>query len=1078
MFKKIPNQVSFVALEHDMLRLWEEKKSFEALRRKNAGKPRWSFLDGPITANNAMGVHHAWGRTYKDVYQRFNAMKGFDQRFQNGFDCQGLWVEVEVEKELGFKTKRDIDAFGLAEFVERCKERVRKYAAIQTRQSLRLGQWMDWENSYFTMSDENNYTIWSFLKKCHERGFIYRGRDSMPWCPRCATGISQQEMHEGYKEITQDAVVVRLPLRGRKGEYLLVWTTTPWTLAANVACAVNPDLPYAKVKQSDAVYYLAKSRLDELKSRGPCELLGEIPGRQMEGWTYDGPFDELPAAAPAAAAHRVILWDEVSGEEGTGIVHIAPGCGKEDYDLSLTQNLPVLAPIDELGIYVEGYGPLSGKAAADVADDIFAGLRRKGYYYKKEPYTHNYPHCWRCKTALLFRNVDEWYINMSWRDDIKKVADQIRWIPEWGRDQESDWLTNMRDWMISKKRYWGLALPIFRCKCGWFDVIGGKEELKARAVEGWPEFEGHSPHRPWVDAVKIRCAKCGEKVSRIPDVGNPWLDAGIVPYSTARYNTDRGYWGQWIPADFVCESFPGQFRNWFYALLAMSTMMENVRPFKTLLGYALVRDEKGEEMHKSGRNAILFDDVAEKMGCDVLRWVYCRHNPSNNLNFGWSLGDTARRQFFNTLWNVYAFFTNYARLDGFDPATPQVPVADRPDIDRWLMSDLQLLIRTANDRLANYDAAGFIKRAEKFVDDLSNWYVRRNRRRFWRAASGTVPFSTVAEKRDCPPPSAASSDKDKLAAYQTLYEALVTLCKLCAPVIPFVTEAIYQNLVAEQDAEAPHSVHLCDFPVERKELIDEPLSEEMDVVIGAVSAVLGMRTSAQLRVRQPLRELIVVTTDGAVVEALRRFETQVLEELNVKKLTLKPSAEGIEQFEIKPRMDLLGPRHKGLAGKVTAALKSLNPKDVARHIAEKQDITINVGGAEVRVSPDEIAVRRAMPPNLVASDLRGLAAGAAATLILDTEVTPDLRDEGWARDTVRHIQQLRKEMDLNIEDRINLRWSTDPACGTDLARAIEKWSKYIAAETLGVSFEPTLAAREHKTIDIDGVELRVQIEKA
>ncbi len=1065
MFRKIPNRISFVDLEHEILRFWDEKKSFDALRRKNSGPAsagRWSFLDGPITANNAMGVHHAWGRTYKDVFQRFNAMRGFDQRYQNGFDCQGLWVEVEVEKELGFKTKRDIDAFGLAAFVERCKERVRKYAAVQTQQSIRLGQWMDWENSYFTMTDENNYTIWSFLKKCHSRGFIYRGRDTMPWCPRCATGISQQEMHEGYKEITQDAVVVRLPLRGRlgsaaafavagKGEYLLVWTTTPWTLSANVACAVSPDLPYVKVKQEEAVYFLARSRLDELKSHGPYEVIGEIPGRQMEGWMYDGPFDELPAVAPAIAAHRVILWDEVSAEEGTGIVHIAPGCGKEDYDLSRTLNLPVLAPIDELGVYPPeaGYGPLTGKAAADVAEEIFASLRQKGYYYKKEPYTHNYPHCWRCKTALLFRNVDEWYINMSWRDDIKNITDQIRWIPEWGRDQEIDWLTNMRDWMISKKRYWGLALPIFCCKCGWFDVIGSREELKQRAVEGWAEFEGHSPHRPWVDAVKIKCAKCGEKVSRIPDVGNPWLDAGIVPYSTVRYNTDRDYWREWMPADFVCESFPGQFRNWFYALLAMSTMMENAPPFKTLFGYALVKDEKGEELHKSGPNAILFDDVAEKMGCDVLRWVYCRANPSNNLCFAWALGDTTRRQFFNTLWNVYAFFTNYARLDGFDPAVAPVPVADRPDIDRWLLSDLQLLIGAANDRLANYDVAGFVKRAEKFVDDLSNWYVRRNRRRFWRAKG--------------------QDDRDKLAAHQTLYEALVTLCKLCAPMIPFVTEAMYQNLVAEQHPAAPHSVHLCDFPVERKELIDAPLSRQMDAVIATVSAVLAMRTASQLRVRLPLKELIVVTIDEATVEALRRFETQVLEELNVKRLTLKPNAEGLEQFEIKPRMDLLGPKHKGLAGKVGAALKSLDGAEVARHIAERRDIALNVGGAEVRIAPDEVEVRRQMPANLLAGDLRN------ATLILDTEVTPDLRDEGWARDTVRHIQQLRKETDLNIEDRIHLRWSTDSA---DLARAIEKWSHYIAAETLSVSFESTLDKGEHKSLDIDGIALTVKIEKA
>jgi isoleucyl-tRNA synthetase len=1049
LFKKVATDVNFVEQEHETLRFWEASKTFDALRAKNANGPRWSFLDGPITANNPMGVHHAWGRTYKDVFQRFHAMKGHHQRYQNGFDCQGLWVEVNVERELGFKTKRDIEAYGLARFVEACKERVRKYADVQTKQSIRLGQWMDWDNSYFTMTDENNYTIWSFLKKCHERGLVYRGRDSMPWCPRCGTGISQQEMHEGYQEITQDSVIVRMPLRGRTNEYLLVWTTTPWTLAANVAAAVNPDLAYAKVKQKDAVYYIAKSRLHEMKPHGPYEVVGEITGAQMEGWTYDGPFDELPAAAPAVKAHRIIMWPEVSSEEGTGIVHIAPGCGKEDYDLSLQLGLPTIAPIDESGVYFEGYGFLTGKVASEVEEAVFASLRENGYYYKKEPYSHSYPHCWRCKTALLFRNVDEWYINMSWRDDIKKITDAIRWIPGWAHDQEMDWLTNMRDWMISKKRYWGLALPIYQCECGWFDVIGSKSELKERAVEGWAEFEGHSPHRPWVDAVKIACGKCGKPVSRIRDVGNPWLDAGIVPYSTVKYNEDREYWRKWIPADFVCESFPGQFRNWFYALLAMSTMMEDIPPFKTLFGYALVRDDKGEELHKSGPNAILFDDAAERLGCDVLRWVYCRQNPFNNLCFSWSLGDLTRRDVFNKLWNVYAFFANYARLDGFDPSSPQVPMAQRSDIDRWLLSDLQLLARAAEDRYSNYDVASFVKQAEKFLDNLSNWYVRRNRRRFWRAKG--------------------QGDQDKFAAYQTLYEALVTLCKLCAPVIPFVTEQMYQNLVADQDASAPKSVHLCDFPQVKADLIDEPLSTQMDIVTSVVSAALGLRKESQIRVRQPLKQLLVISHDDAAVAALRRFEEQILDELNVKELAIKPSAEGIENYEIKPRMDLLGPKYKGAAGRVGAALKALNASDVARRVSEGKEVAVNVGGAEFVLLPSEINVKREMPAHMLAADVGG------TTLVLDIEVTPELRGEGWARDTVRQIQQLRKEMDLNIEDRIRLRYE---AFNADLAKTIESWAKYIAAETLCVEMTTGVREGQFKCVDIDGNELHLQVEKA
>jgi isoleucyl-tRNA synthetase len=1048
-FTKVPTQVSFVELEHEMLALWERDGTFEKLRRQNAGKPPWSFLDGPITANDEMKVHHAWGRTYKDCYQRFHAMRGHELRYQNGFDCQGLWVEVEVEKELGFRTKRDIEEYGLARFVERCKERVRRFSAIQTEQSVRLGYWMDWDDSYYTMSEENNYTIWRFLKECHERGLIYRGRDSMPWCARCGTGISQHEMHEGYREVTDVSVVVRLPLRGREGEHLLVWTTTPWTLTSNVACAVHPDLTYARARQDGEVYYLAESRLEEMKSRGDCELLGTMPGAELVGWAYDGPFDELPAAAPAVEAHRVIEWNLVSGEEGTGIVHIAPGCGKEDYDLSRLLGLPVIAPIDESGVFLDGFGPFTGMSAFEVAEPVFESLREKGYYYKKEPYTHSYPHCWRCKEPLLFRNVAEWYIDMSWRREIMDVARRIRWIPDWGLDRELDWLMNMRDWMISKKRYWGLALPIWRCgECGWFDVIGGREELKERAVEGWDEFDGHSPHRPWIDAVKVACGECGRPVARIADVGNPWLDAGIVPYSTVRYNTDRAYWEKWIPADFVTECFPGQFRNWFYSLLAMSTMMEGIEPFRTLLGHALVQDEEGREMHKSWGNAIEFNEAADRMGCDVMRWVFCRQNPVNNLRFGWHIGDETRRKVFNTLWNVYAFFCNYARLDGFEPTAEPVPVEERQDIDRWLLSDLQLLVQVANDSLADFEVASLVRRAERFIDDLSNWYVRRNRRRFWRARG--------------------QEDRDKLAAYQTLHEALVTLCGVLAPVIPFLTEAMYRNLVAEQDPDAPQSVHLCDYPEPDEGLLDEELSADMGMVIDAVSAVLSMRNAAGVRVRQPLPRVVVVAGERAR-RALERFEAHLLDEVNVKGLEFRDDLGELEQFRVAPRMDRLGPRLRGDAGQAAEALGRMDPAEVARAVEAAEAVSVGLDGRHVEVQPSEVDVERVMPEGVLSAETD------AGTVLLDTEITPELRAEGLARDTVRHVQQYRKELDLNIEDRIHLRWRAD---SEELRAAVERWRDYVMGETLALRMEPGLEEGPSKSVQIGGAELTVQIAKA
>jgi len=1049
MFEPVPTQPDLIPGEHAVLKFWAENETFNKVRAKNENGPVWSFLDGPITANNPMGVHHAWGRTYKDVFERYHAMMGHRQRYQNGFDCQGLWVEVEVEKELGFKTKKDIEEYGIARFVEKCKERVRTYSAIQTEQSIRLGYWMDWDNSYYTMTDENNYTIWRFLRKCHDRGLIYKGTDVMPWCPRCGTGISQHEMHEGYREVTDPSIIVRMPIRGREKEYLLVWTTTPWTLAANVACAVHPDLPYSKVEQDGEVYYLGRNCVGQMQDKGAFKVLKDVPGSELLGLEYDGPFDELPASADAKAAHRVVAWSMVSDDEGTGIVHIAPGCGKEDFDLlGGLGGFPVIAPLNEAGVYVDGFGPLSGKFAGDVKDDVFASLREKGMYYKGGPYTHSYPHCWRCSTALLFRHVHEWYVNMSWRDEIKEVAKQVRWIPEWGLDRELDWLDNMRDWMISKKRYWGLALPIFECECGWFDVIGSRDELKERAVAGWDEFDGHTPHRPHIDAVRVKCGKCGKEAPRIKDVGNPWLDAGIVAYSTVNYSTDREYWAKWIPADLVTECFPGQFRNWFYAMLAMSTMMENVPPFKTLLGHALVRDEKGEEMHKSSGNAIWFEHAAEKMGVDVMRWIFCRHNPVNNLNFGYGIGKETERKVINTLWNVYVFLANYARLDGFDPGGEQVPVAERQDLDRWLLSNLQLLIARAHDAMGNYLMHGFVEQTERFIDGLSNWYVRRSRRRFWRT-------------RD-------ESDRDKLAAYQTLYAALVTLCKLIAPICPFVTERIYQNLVRGADPAAPESVHLCDYPQADEALIDEGLSKQMDCVTEVVSAALGLRSAKQLRVRQPLAEMSVFSKDAELRAGVERFQEHIKDELNIKSVTVA-EAPSLARKVIAD-LSRLGPRFGKNAGRVNAAIKSMNQDELASALERNAaGFSIEIEGESFPVLLEDVTIEQEWPEELAHAEEHNF------IVALNTELTDELVAEGMARDIVRHVQQLRKDAGLEMNERVRLRYDTGHEA---LASAVERWTDYIKAETLALSVDRGLLDEPDRAAKVGGFDVTLAITQA
>jgi len=882
--------MDFPEQEKKILKFWQDKDIFNKLREKNKGKQPWSFLDGPITANNPMGVHHAWGRSYKDLFRRYKAMNGFDLRYQNGFDCQGLWVEVEVEKELGFESKKDIEEYGIERFVKKCKDRVLKYSKIQTEQSKRLGMWADWGNSYFTMSDENNYAIWHFLKKCKENGFLYKGKDSVPWCPRCGTSISQHEiLTEEYKEVSHKAVYFSLPVLGQKNTYFLAWTTTPWTLPGNVALAVHPDLDYAKVRDKKGDEYILLRKKANLIEGG--KLLETMSGKSLRAMKYEGLFDDLPEVKKSLGKyeHAVILWKEVEEEEGTGIVHIAPGCGSEDFHLSKENKLPVIDLSNQESRYRRGFGELEGKVANtdEVRELIFEKLKNR--IFKIEDYVHRYPVCWRCKSELIFRVVDEWYISMSeLREPLIESAKKIEWLPSFGLEREIDWLKNMQDWLISKKRYWGLALPIFECSCGNFDVIGSKEELKKRAVSGWKEFEGHSPHRPHVDKIKIKCSACSKLVSRIPDVGTPWLDAGIVPFSTMGYFTDKKYWQKWFPADFITESFPGQFKNWFYVLLVMSQVLENCPPFKTVLGFATVVDEKGEEMHKSKGNAIWFDEGVERIGADVMRWMYAKQNPYSNMRFGYNIGKENQRKLL-TLWNCYTFFNTYK----------SGRQGEEELLEKWILSRFNKLIKKAKESLDKFDAASASNAIEHFfIEDLSLWYIRRSRKRFEKAE-------------------------------KTLFQVLINLVKLIAPLLPFTAESLYQKI---KEDSMPESVHLCDFPEFNQKMINQGLEKQMEEVREIVSLGLAERAEKKIKVRQPLSALKV---KGKEME--------------------------------KELVDLI----KG----------ELNVKEVVF---------------------DETFTKR---------------------VELDTEITPELKEQGLVREIIRQIQMMRKKAKLTPKDKTMLYFS-------------------------------------------------------
>jgi isoleucyl-tRNA synthetase len=1105
MFKEVKSTVNFPKLEHRILKFWKDTDAFEKRVALNQGKKRWSFIDGPITANNPMGVHHAWGRTYKDVFQRYRAMNGFELRYQNGFDCQGLWIEVEVERNLGFKSKRDIESYGIAKFVKRCKQRALRYAAMQVEQSIRLGYWMNWDNpqllreladrlenqevmtiqgstgpvsdrvenivsrlgtpelggSYFTFSDENNYTIWAVLKRCHERGWIYKGRDVMPWCPRCSTALSQHEIvTEGYREITHVAVTLKFPLRGRPNEALLVWTTTPWTLSSNVAAAVHPDMTYVKVRNRTETLYLAKAALDRAFAKENYEVIEELMGADMLDWTYIGPFDELAAEQKLEAvdAHRIIPWEEVSEVEGTGIVHIAPGCGKEDLELGKQYDLPAVAPLNEFGVFVDGFGWLTGTHVYESATPIIENLKEKGLLFKLEDYTHRYPVCWRCDSELVFRLVDEWFISMGTKLDkplekisekekkenlryqIMEVAKQVRWIPDFGLRQELDWLRNMEDWMISKKRYWGLALPIWKCpKCGNFEVIGSKEELKSRAVDGWKDFEGHTPHRPWIDMVKIKCSRCGAVVSRIPDVGNPWLDAGIVAYSTLNYRHDRGYWEKWFPADLICESLPGQFRNWFYSMLAMSTILERRPPFRTCFGHGQVQDEKGQEMHKSSGNMIEFDDAAETIGADVMRWIYCRSRPEKNLLFGYTLAEEVKRRFLIPLWNVYSFFVTYANLDEW---TPKDATTEYSLLDRWILSKLQVLVQDVTNCLEKYDAFSATASLEQFMDELSKWYVRRSRRRFWKS----------------------EADTDKKTGYTTLYTCLTTIVKLLAPFLPFLAEEMYQNLVCSVKPNDPKSVHHNDWPLADVRLIDEKLMVDMDLAVKICGLGRSARNKAGIKLRQPLKEVKVVAEE-AMLERLKGFTDLVKDELNVKELVLTTQERELVDYEVLLLPDLLGKKYGKLFPKLCATVATMDVNPLLQTLKKDQSVKVEVDGDVITLLLKEVEVRTQPKEGYTMEEEQGIIVGVYAV------VTEELKKEGLAREIVRRIQNQRKDAGFDIADQIEVYYEAGPR----LCKVFITHGDYIASETLSISIRKAELPEEAYVADykIDGESLRI-----
>jgi isoleucyl-tRNA synthetase len=1011
MFRPLPPVPDHPALEQEILDWWEERRIFEQLREQNQGGPRWSFVDGPVTANKTLGVHTAWGRALKDVFQRYKALRGFDQRYQNGFDCQGLWIEVGVERELGLNSKQEIEEYGLAEFSRKCREKVVWAASELTRGSKRLGQWMDWGNDYFTFSDTNIEYIWRFLAHVHVRGWLYKGHRSTEWCPRCGTSISAHELVGNYEDRTDPSLFVRFPLLDRPGESLAVWTTTPWTLPGNVAAAVNPEAQYGRRESGEwvAVARYEHNRFEEA-----------LPGADLVGWRYEGPFDGLPAAA--GLEHRVIPWDGVSLEEGTGIVHIAPGCGAEDFELSGVHDLPVLMPVDEAGRFYPQFGWLHGLSTVEAAEQISADLAERGRLIDAGEVVHRFPFCWRCHTPLIFRIADDWFISMEeLRPQALAANETVRWTPAYFAKRMEDWLRNMGDWNISRRRYFGLPLPFYPCSCGHLTVVGSRAELEAKATAGLEGLE--ELHRPWVDDVTIRCDACGdEAVRRIPEVGDVWLDAGIVPFSTLGWQNERwiesgyatgasaglsgadlpdhAYWEKWFPADWVSE-MREQIRLWFYSQLIMSVALVGRAPFQEVLGYEKMLDEHGREMHGSWGNLIPAEEAFARMGADVMRWQFCGQPPDRNLLFGYGPAHEIKRRLL-TLWNSVSFLVTYANIEGWKPRYADLeggPAGELRPLDRWLLARSQALVEEATAALEEQLTVRLVRAFEGFLDDLSNWYVRRSRRRFW------------------------DGDEPALA---TLWYALVQALRAVSPVMPFLADHLWRNLVAEACPDAPESVFLAGWPEPTEALADRRMLEEVAAVRRVVELGRQARSRADIKLRQPLRRLSV---EGA--EAAKGHEAEIADELRIKEVEF--GSLPASRVRLKPNLPLLGPRlGKGLR-EVRKALE-------AGEFEVQDGGTVAVAGHVL--GQDEVLGRERVP------DEEGwvFAEDGDTVVALDTRLDDELELEGRVLDLIHRVNAMRKEAGLEITDRIVL---TLPENGDSLLRH-EEWIK---AETLAVRIE-------------------------
>ena len=1044
MQEKFDTKYSFAENEKEILSFWKENDCFKKLKAKNEGGPKYRFIDGPITANNPMGIHHVWGRTLKDTFIKYHAMKGDDTHYRNGFDGQGLWVEVEVEKELGFKTKHDIEEYGLDKFTDKCIDRVKKFSGVITEQSQRLGQWMDWDNSYYTYTDENITGIWAFLKKCNEGGWIKQIYKPMPWCPRCGTSLSEHEMTGSYKEIEHEAVFFKLPLL-KSNDYILVWTTTPWTLSANVALAVNKEMNYVRLHvEGEETNYITSETYYKQKFAGKdgVTLLDTFKGTELEGLEYETCFPEI---AEQNFTHKIVLWDEVTDTDGCGVVHIAPGCGAEDFALGEEIGLPRIIPVDEYGVFFDGFSFLSGLNAQECKELVFEELKKRNKLFYTHKFKHSYPVCWRCKREIIFRLVKEWAIAVDeLRPRLIANAKKVRWEPAYQGKRMLDWLENMSDWNISRKRFYGLPLPFYPCPdCGKLTVIGSKEELYELAVDKSKVDAIPHLHRPWIDDVKIRCS-CGCEVERITQVGDVWLDAGIVPFSTLKHFTDKEYWKQYFPAEHVLE-MKEQIRLWFYSMLFMSTVLVDEPPYERVSTHGMVVSEDGSRFSKTGF-MIRFDEAADVIGADASRYIFASSSTSNDVRFGFTLGEEARRKLL-AFWNLQTFFATYADIDNIKVDVAKLDTAKLCAVDRWLVIRTNEFIKDANRYMSDYSTREVISAFEAFVNDISNFYIRVNRGRFW----------------------ATELTEDKVNAYTVLFYAIKSITGIIAPIVPFITETTWQRFVKRYSNEDALSVFLSDYPTvpAHLDITDEKILSDVEKARDMISLGLKLRNEKQIKIRQPLATMYVSATE-ANRSAIATFGSIIKSEMNVGEITELSDSSSLESNFLTVNFKVAGRVLKNRANEVKAYLAELDEKtqqDLSNTVKAGENVKLDALGLEVE---PEVFTLNSKPLDNVAIYVNN-----GEFIAINTTISEELQRAGILRDIVRQCQVFRKAAGFDVSDRISIFFTTD----SELVRSIIEEKESQLTHDLLATIEKPSSVEYTDKIDLDGVEITVELQR-